>query len=111
MGIFAPLYFVSIGLKMDLISSIDFILVIVVFLIACIGKIIGSSIGIGAFMSGMKFKAALCVGFGMNSRGAIEIIVASTALELKIIDFTFFVALIIMAIFTSIMSGPVIKKN
>jgi len=108
LGFFAPLYFVSIGLKVDFISKFDLTLVLLVLMIACIGKIAGS--GIGAFVGGMDFKHSLCVGFGMNSRGAIEIIVASTALELKIIDPKIFVALVIMAIITSLISGPSIKR-
>jgi len=57
----------------------------------------------------MKLRDAVSVGFGMNARGAMEIILASMALDYKIIDQRIFVALVIMVIMTSIISGPVLK--
>ena len=108
LSFFTPLYFVSIGLRANFIESFDFKLVSVVFLIACLGKVIGA--GTGAFWGGMSPRRALCVGFGLNARGAMEIVLASVALDMKLIDHRVFVALFIMALLTSMLSGPVIKK-
>lgn len=108
MELFAPLYFVSIGLKVNFICNFDVQLVLLVLLIACIGKIIGA--GFGAFIGGMSNRAAMCVGFGMNSRGAVEIMIASTALELNLINEKIFVALVVMAIVTSLVSVLAIRK-
>lgn len=107
MGFFAPLYFVSIGLKVNFVEFFDIKLVMVIIIIAYLGKISGA--GFGALMGGMKAKQALSVGVIMNARGAMEIVLASTALEFKIIDNRIFVALVVMAIVTSLASVPLLK--
>jgi Kef-type K+ transport system membrane component KefB len=105
---FAPLYFVSIGLKVNFIEHFDFMVSLIILLTACVGKICGA--GLGAFWGGMKLKEALVVGFGMNARGAMEIILASVALKHNLIDQRIFVALIFMALITSLLSGPVMQR-
>ena len=104
---FAPLYFVSIGLRADFASNFDLPLVLLVLLIAIGGKISGASLG--AWLGGMKPQEALAVGFGMNARGAMEIILASVALESGLIDERIFVALVIMALVTSMLGGPMMR--
>ncbi len=106
-NIFAPIFFVSIGLKVNFIQNFDLLLVLVVLVIAFAGKIIGS--GLGAKLGGLTGRDSLAVGFGMNARGAMEIILGLVALENKIIGEHFFVALVIMAIITSMVSGPLMR--
>jgi len=107
LNFFAPLYFVSVGLKANFSSQFDGILVLLIFLIACVGKILGA--GIGAKLGGMSWKEAWSVGVAMNARGAIEIILASVALEYQLIDQRIFVALVLMAFATSMLSGSWLK--
>jgi Kef-type K+ transport system membrane component KefB len=107
LNFFAPLYFVSVGLKVNFFSQFDGVLVLVVVLIACLGKILGASLG--ARLGGMRWREALSVGVGLNARGAIEIILASVALEHQLIDQRIFVALVVMALATSIISGSLLK--
>ncbi len=106
-NIFAPLFFVSIGLKINFFTNFDVGLVLVIMVISFAGKIIGS--GFGAYRSGYKINEALAVGFGMNARGAMEIILGLIALENGLIDEKLFVALVVMAIITSMTSGPLMK--
>jgi Kef-type K+ transport system membrane component KefB len=105
---FAPLYFVSIGLKANFAANLDWLLLLLLLFIACIGKIGGA--GLGAWMGGMPAREALAVGFGMNARGAMEIILASVALEYQLIDQRIFVALVVMALVTSMLGGPVMQR-
>ena len=105
---FAPLYFVSVGLRVDSAALFDFVLVLLVLLIACMGKIMEA--GLGAWIGGMGLREALAVGFGMNARGAMEIILASVALEYRLIDQRVFVALVIMALVTSMLIGPIMQR-
>lgn len=105
---FAPLYFVSIGLTADFAAHFDWLLTLLILLIACLGKIGGASLG--AWLGGMKIREALAVGFGMNARGAMEIILASVALEYNLIDQRIFVSLVIMALVTSMLSGPFVQR-
>ena len=61
---------------------------------------------IGARWGGMLPREAWAVGFGMVSVGAMGIVVGMIALNAGIINERLFVALIIMAMLTSMMSGP-----
>lgn len=107
-NVFAPLFFVSIGLKVNFFTNFDFPLVLFVLFLAIIGKVIGA--GLGAYMSGLSRNESLAIGFGMNARGAMEIILATLALQYELINEKMFVALVVMALVTSIMSGPLMKR-
>lgn len=108
LNLLAPLYFVSIGLRVNFAANFDLGLVLVIILIACVGKIGGASLG--AWLAKFPPRQALAIGFGMNARGAMEIILASVALEYGLIDERIFVALVVMALVTSVLSGPVIQR-
>jgi len=108
MNFAAPLYFVSIGLQTDFLKAFDPVLVVVVLLVACAGKIIGATLG--ARIGGLSSRKAVTIGFAMNTRGAMEIVLATVAKSAGIIDDRIFVALVIMAIVTSVISGPVIGR-
>ncbi len=108
MYFFAPLYFVSVGLRANFIQSFDPLLVAVVLLVACAGKVIGATLG--ARIGGLSGRKALSVGFAMNARGAMEMILATVARDAGLIDDRIFVALICMALVTSVLSGPVIDR-
>src|SRR5690606_21578407 len=64
---------------------------------------------LGARWGGMPRRDAWAVGFAMNARGAMEIVLGLLALEAGIIRQPLFVALVIMAIVTSMMSGPCMR--
>lgn len=106
--IFAPLFFASIGLRVDFISHFDLRLTLLVLAIACAGKILGC--GLGALQSGMERREAWAVGFGLNARGAMEIVLGLLALQYGLIGAPLFVALVIMALVTSMMSGPIMAR-
>ncbi|MDQ3047951.1 MAG: cation:proton antiporter [Bacteroidota bacterium] len=105
---FAPLFFVSIGLKINFIENFDGMIVSIVLVLAFIGKVLGASLG--ARLGGMSRNHSLAVGFGMNARGAMEIILGTLALNAGLISKPIFVALVIMALVTSLSSGPLMKK-
>jgi Kef-type K+ transport system membrane component KefB len=106
-NIFAPLFFVSIGLKVNFLANFHFGLTVVIIVIAFAGKLAGS--GLGAYLGGFSKRESLAVGFGMNARGAMEIILGLIALEAGLISPTIFVSLVIMALVTSMTSGPMMK--
>lgn len=105
--IFAPLFFVSIGLQVDFLRNFDPVLTFLVLAIAMVGKVAGC--GLGALASGLPQRESWAIGFGMNSRGAMEIILALLAMQYGLIGERMFVALVIMALATSIASGPVMQ--
>ncbi len=107
-NVFAPLFFVSLGLKVNFIENFDLTLVTIVLFLAVVCKLVGASLG--AYMGGMSKRNAIAVGFGLNARGAMEIILGTLALNAGLIDEKMFVALVVMALITSIMSGPLMKR-
>jgi Kef-type K+ transport system membrane component KefB len=108
LGVGAPLYFVSLGLRVNFLEGFDPWLVIVVLAVACLGKVSGASLG--AWWGGMAAREAWAVGWGMNARGAMEVVLASVALEHHLIDRRLFVALVFMAVATSAVSGPAMRR-
>jgi mannitol/fructose-specific phosphotransferase system IIA component (Ntr-type) len=106
--IFAPLFFASIGLHVNFVRNFDLQLFIIVLVIASVGKIIGC--GLAARWMGFPANEARAIGYGMNARGAMEIILGILALEAGIIGDRLFVALVLMAIITSMSSGWLIQR-
>lgn len=105
--IFAPVFFASIGLKMNFLTNFDWPLVLTVVLIALACKLAGGAMG--ARWGGMPPREAWAVAFAMVSVGAMGIIVGMVALEAGIIRERLFVALVVMAIVTSMLSGPFMR--
>jgi Kef-type K+ transport system membrane component KefB len=95
----APLFFGSIGLRVDFATSFDPLLVATVLALACAGKILGC--GGAALASGTPPREAWALGFAMNSRGAMEIALALQALRYGLAGPRLFVALVVMAFVTS----------
>lgn len=106
--IFAPLFFASIGLKVDFIAQFDLMLVLTVLVIATLGKVVGC--GLAARVSGVAVRESWAIGFGLNARGAMEIILGLLAFKYGVIGERLFVALVIMALGTSLLSGPVLQR-
>ena len=106
LGFFSPLYFVSLGLLADFSRSFDLALVSSVLAVACLCKMGGAYLG--GRLARMPRRQALAVAFGLNARGAMGMIMASVAFGSGIIDARAFVALIVMALVTSMLSGPAI---
>jgi Kef-type K+ transport system membrane component KefB/mannitol/fructose-specific phosphotransferase system IIA component (Ntr-type) len=106
-NIFAPVFFASLGLRSDFIGAFDARLCILVFVIASAAKMVGCTLGARA--GGLRWRPAAAVGSGLNARGAMEIILALLALEAGLLKEQVFVALVVMALATSLVSGPMMK--
>jgi Kef-type K+ transport system membrane component KefB len=105
---FVPLYFVSLGLRANFLVHFDLQLVLIVIVIACVGKLGG--VTLGARLSGLRWRESFSMGLAMNARGAMEMVLAAVALERGLIYEPMFVALIVMAFVTTLMS-PVMQKT
>ncbi len=79
-----------------------------ILLVACAGKISGAFLG--ARLGGKMPREALIVALGMNARGAVGIVLTTVALDYGLIGQRIFVALIIMALATSVLSAVGIKR-
>lgn len=100
MGFFAPIFFVVVGFELTLGVFTQTPGLLVLFLVlAFIGKIIGS--WLFALPTKLTNKEGLVIGFGMNGRGTVEIIIVSIGLTMGIISQELFSILVFMAIFTT----------
>ena len=106
-NIFAPLFFVSIGLYINFIESFNPLLVLAITVIAFSGKITGATIG--ARLGGFSKYRALAVGFGMNTHGTLEVILGAIALHEGFITNEIFVAIISMVIISIVSAAPFMK--
>jgi Kef-type K+ transport system membrane component KefB len=107
LGFFVPIYFVSMGLTADFAKDFNLAWVASILLVACTSKI--ASAFVAARWAGLDNRSALTVGLAMNARGATGIILAGVGLENGVIDAPIYVALVIMALATSLAAGPLIK--
>ena len=106
-NIFAPLFFVSIGLYINVLVSFNIWVVAVVFMIAFISKGFGATMG--ARLGGLNTTQSLAVGMGMNTHGTLEIILGTLALQAGLITEEVFVAILITVLVTIVISAPLIK--
>ncbi|MEM9418677.1 MAG: cation:proton antiporter [Planctomycetota bacterium] len=106
-NIFAPLFFAGIGLRVNFIEGFDFAAVAIVLVIAILGKVIGCYFG--AKWAGLSKRESAAIGMGMSARGAMEIILGQLALNHGLITEKLFVAIVVMAIATSLIAGPAMQ--
>lgn len=108
-AVFAPLFFASVGLRVDFVAQFDLLLVLLVTVAACSTMIGGATLG--GRWAGLSSREALAIGFGMNARGAMAIVLGLLALQYEVIEERMFVALVVMALFTSVISGPLMQRT
>lgn len=103
----APLFFASVGLKVNFSENFDPVLTAAVFAAACIGKMGG--IHLAGRWANLNRKETWGLAFAMNARGAMGIVLASAAFEYGLIQGKLFTALVVMALGTTLISGPALK--
>jgi Kef-type K+ transport system membrane component KefB len=108
--IFASIFFVSLGVIMDLhVITLDVLwFVLALSAVAVLTKIIGC--GIPAVLQRMNFKDSLTIGLGMVPRGEVAMIVALIGLDQNLINQSLYSALILMSLLTTIIP-PLILRN
>ena len=104
---FVPIYFVSLGLTTDFVAHFSLPLTLTILFVATVSKIPAAYLG--ARLGGLDRPTSWAVGCGMNARGAIGIILANLGRDKGVIDQPTYVALVIMAIVTSLFAGPLMQ--
>ncbi|MEM9416562.1 MAG: cation:proton antiporter [Planctomycetota bacterium] len=108
MNIFAPVFFASIGLRINFIEAFQWDTVLLVCAVALIGKVNGCFLG--AKIAKMSNRESWAVGFGMAAQGAVGIILGQLAYQAELISEELMVAIVIMALGTSMLAGPVMQR-
>jgi Kef-type K+ transport system membrane component KefB len=109
-GVLAPLYFAIAGLHADvsaLIHPTMLVVVAVILTVAITTKFFGAYIGAKA--SRLSNAEAVALGAGLNSRGVIQIVVATTGLRLGVLSTDIYTAIIVTAVVTSLMAPLILR--
>jgi Kef-type K+ transport system membrane component KefB len=107
MAVFAPIFFATLGLRMDFASHFDFEIVAWTFGLGCLSKLSGAAAG--ARLGGVGWRESMAIAAGLNARGIMGIVLGLVALERGIIDQRMFVALAVLGVGTSLISGPLLR--
>ncbi|WP_419868314.1 cation:proton antiporter [Chryseobacterium sp. CT-SW4] len=102
-----PLFFVFTGLRTEIGLLNDSHLWMIagfIILTAVIGKFAGSALA--AKFLGINWKDSLTIGALMNTRGLMELIVLNIGYDLGVLSPEIFAMMVIMALFTTFMTGP-----
>lgn len=109
-GLFVPIFFISIGLEINLreIDSNALLLLLVLAVVGALGKLLGS--GLGAKLAGFSTLESLQLGAGMISRGEVGLIVASIGLAEGYVKATDLSAVVGMIIITTLITPPLLRS-
>jgi len=108
---FLPIFFTYTGLRTSiggLDTWADWGLCLAVVAAASITKLCGAYFA--ARGSGMSHPESAIIGFMMNTRGLMELIVINVGLDLGVISPKVFTILVIMAIFSTVITTPALRR-
>jgi Kef-type K+ transport system membrane component KefB/nucleotide-binding universal stress UspA family protein len=101
-AVLAPVFFATVGLKVNLLSLESWSVLGLVLTIACLGKLIGCTVG--SIWGGLRFWEGLSIAVAMNARGAMELVVATIGLSMGILNQQMFSIIVMVAIVTTFMA-------
>lgn len=107
--LFLPAFFALTGLKTQLgllANSQEWLLCAVIIALAIIGKFGGAFTG--SMLAGNTRHESTVLGILMNTRGLVELIVLNIGYSLGILSPTLFTMLVVMAVVTTFMTGPLL---
>jgi Kef-type K+ transport system membrane component KefB len=105
-----PMFFAYTGLQLNvgqLNSSILWAITLALIGIAIAGKLFGAMAA--ARVSGFGWRESAVIGTLMNTRGLTELIVLNLALQKGVISSAVFTMMVLMALVTTFMAGPILK--
>jgi Kef-type K+ transport system membrane component KefB len=100
---FIPIYFAIVGFRLDLLNHFSLRFFVPFFLFACVVKSV--SVYAGARVGGEGTNGSRNLAVGLNARGGPGIVLASIALDAKIISQSFYSSLVMLAVLTSLLAG------
>lgn len=109
MGFMAPIFFASMGIAFSFSAVNEPVLLLAVLGTSFITKILGGYLG--GKMAGFGHAKALRLGYGLNARGIMELVIANIALQKGFISLSIFSILVIMAMLTTILTPFLLKAS
>jgi Kef-type K+ transport system membrane component KefB len=105
-----PAFFALTGLRtqIGLVGGEHWLTTGLIILVAFVGKFGGSALA--ARNTGMSWRDAGGMGILMNTRGLMELIVLNVGLDLGVISPRLFAMLVLMAVVTTLMTGPLLDR-
>jgi Kef-type K+ transport system membrane component KefB len=110
-AVLLPVFFLQVGLstRLGLVDSpARWGYVAAVLAVAVVGKLGGA--GLAARLVGEGWRDAWTIGVLMNTRGLTEIVILSVGLERGIIGPSMFTIMVVMALATTVMAMPVLRR-
>lgn len=110
LSVLAPLFLATAGLRMDLTALADpkvLLAGIALLLVAIAGKFAGAYLGARA--SRLSHWEGIALGAGMNARGVVEVVVATTGLRLGVLSIATYTVIVLIAVVTSVMGPPILR--
>ncbi|HEX4931087.1 MAG TPA: cation:proton antiporter [Gaiellaceae bacterium] len=105
-----PLFFVVTGLRTEvnaLNRPVLWALTLLLITVAIAGKFLGAMLA--ARYGGFSLRDSAAIGALMNTRGLTELIVLNIGLDLGVISTQLFTMLVVMALVTTFMAGPILR--
>ncbi|MFE4517220.1 cation:proton antiporter [Kitasatospora sp. NPDC056783] len=105
-----PAFFAVTGLTVDLtgLGLQGLLIVAAVLVAACAGKFMGA-VG-AALATGSTRREAAVLGILLNARGLTELVILDVGHRLGVIDTRMFTAMVVMALVTTLMTGPLLAR-
>jgi Kef-type K+ transport system membrane component KefB len=100
---FIPVYFATVGLKLDLVRGLSLGMMAAFLVGSCLVKIL--SVSLAARLAGFRGLDMINLAITTNARGGPGIVLASVAFEAGIISPQFYTTLVVAAVVTSQMAG------
>jgi Kef-type K+ transport system membrane component KefB len=109
--ILMPVFFIVTGLGVDVgaLSAWDLLELALILVAACAGKVVGALLPARA--AGLSWRDARTLGILMNTRGLTELIILNAAASLGILDDRMFTMMVIMALVTTAIAGPLVPHR
>jgi Kef-type K+ transport system membrane component KefB/nucleotide-binding universal stress UspA family protein len=109
-ALFMPVFFGLAGLATNIAALGNPSMIMLtggLIVVASVGKFSGAFLG--GRLAGLTGAESLAVGCGMNARGSTEVIIASIGLSMGILDESFFTAIVVMALVTTLAMPPMLR--
>ncbi len=110
-GLFVPIFFINIGLHVDVrgMSISTLWILIMITVVAIVGKIFGA--GLGAKLGKFSWIESLQLGVGMISRGEVGLIVATVGLLENLLKPDLYSSIVGMVLITTLITPPLLRAS